>query len=276
MSSRYAGWQCGYGEPMTSATVRLHHHAQGDPEAPAVLLGGSLGTTLALWDSLADALAADYHVVRFDTRGHGSSPAPPGPYTMSGLSDDVLALADRLGIGSFSYVGLSIGGAMGLTLALDHPERLDALAACCTAPVFGDPATWRERSSRVTAEGVGWLVEPTVQRWFTAAFRAARPGKVETVMTMLANTAPVGYAGCCDANATYDITARLAEVRVPTRVVAGAEDPTAGPDVARMLVDGIHGADLVVIEDAAHIANVAQPERFNLVVREHLDRVVRA
>lgn len=261
---------------MTSDTVQLNHYTQGDPDAPAVLLGGSLGTTLALWDLLAGELAHDFHVVRFDTRGHGSSPAPPGPYTMSGLAADVLALADELEIGSFSYVGLSLGGAMGLTLALEHPDRLDALVACCTAPVFGDPATWRERSARVTAEGTGWLLDSTMERWFTPGFRAEHPDRVDEVKEMLASTSPVGYAACCDANATYDISSRLGEVRTPTRVIAGAADPTAGPDVAQILVDGIPGADLVVVEDAAHLANVAQPDRFNEAVRQHLERVVRA
>ena len=226
---------------MTPDTVQLNHYAQGRPDAPAVFLGSSLGTTLALWDSLADALAPDYRVVRFDTRGHGASPVPPGPYTMAGLAADVVALADALEIERFGYVGLSLGGAIGLTRALDHPGRVEALTLCCTAPRFGDPATWHERSERVTAEGMGWLVEPTLERWFPAAFREEHPDRV-----------------------------------APTRVIAGAEDPTAGPDVAEALADGIPGADLVVVERAAHIANVARPDRFDPAVREHLDRALRA
>jgi 3-oxoadipate enol-lactonase len=261
---------------MTPDTVQLNHYAQGRPDAPAVFLGSSLGTTLALWDSLADVLAPDYRVVRFDTRGHGASPVPPGPYTMAGLAADVVALAEALEIERFGYVGLSLGGAIGLTLALDHPDRVEALTLCCTAPRFGDPATWHERSERVTAEGMGWLVGPTLERWFPAAFREEHPDRVAEVRDMLAGTAPAGYAACCDANAAYDVTSRLGEVIAPTRVIAGAEDPTAGPDVAQALADGIPGADLVVVERAAHIANVARPDRFDPAVREHLDRALRA
>ncbi|MGH3331243.1 MAG: 3-oxoadipate enol-lactonase [Nocardioidaceae bacterium] len=257
---------------MTSQIVALNHYTQGPPDAPAVFLGGSLGTTLSMWDSLAGYLAPAYHVVRFDIRGHGSSPTPAGPYSMSELAGDVIALADELELERFAYVGLSLGGAIGLTLAVEHPERLTSLVLCCAAPVFGEPETWRERSARVTAEGTGWLVETTRDRWFTRGFQEAHPVAVHEIVDMLATASPVGYAACCDALASFDLTARLDEVKAPTRVVAAAQDPVTPPDVTQLLADGISGADHVVIDYAAHIANIAQPEEFNRAVKEHLDR----
>ncbi len=254
----------------------LNHYTQGPPDAPAVFLGGSLGTTLAMWDGLAEALAPGYHVVRFDTRGHGSSPTPPGPYTMSQLAADVAALADELEVDRFAYVGLSLGGGIGQTLAVEHPDRLTSLVLCCTAPLFGDPETWRERSARVTAEGMDWLVETTKERWFTPEFRERHPGVVGEILGMLASTSPVGYAACCDAIVSYDVTSRLGEIKAPTRVITAAQDPVTPPEVTRLLTDGIPGADQVVIDGAAHIANVAQPEQFNTAVAEHLDRTVKA
>ena len=261
---------------MTSPTVPLNHDVQGRPDAPPVFLGGSLGTTLAMWDGLADALAQDYRVVRFDTRGHGSSPTPAGPYTMTGLAADVVALADELGIDRFAYVGLSLGGGIGQTLAVEHPERLASLVLCCTAPTFGDPETWRERSARVTAEGMDWLVESTRKRWFTPDFLESDPAAAKRILDMLAHTSPVGYAACCDALSTYDLTDRLGDISTPTRVVTAAQDPVTPPEVTRLLADGITGADQVVIEDAAHLVNIARPDAFREAVTAHLETTMGA
>ena len=256
---------------MTTQTVELKHYEQGPSDAPVVVLAPSLGTTLAMWDDLAEVLSQSYRVIRFDIRGHGASPVPPGPYTTTELADDVIAMVGLLGVERFAFVGLSLGGAIGQTLAVQHPDRLTALVLCCTGPSFGDPETWRERAARVRAEGMAWLVEPTEERWFTPGFLESNPDEVASLIEMIASVPPVGYAACCDALAAYDITSRLGEITAPTRVIAGAQDPVSPPSVAQVLVDGIPDADLVVIDDASHIANIAQPEKFDAAVLEHLE-----
>ncbi len=250
-------------------TVRLHHVVDGDT-GPVVVLGASLGTDLSLWDDLAADLARDHRVVRFDTRGHGRSPVPSGGYTVEGLAADVVALADELRVDRFAYVGLSLGGAIGQVLALAHPQRLTSLVLACTAPVFGEPSTWRERAGQVRLDGLEPLVEPTFGRWFTDDFTATQPDAVARVREMFLATPREGYAGCCEALASYDVTDRLGRIAVPTRVVAGAEDPGTPPEVGRSMVAAIRDADLVVIEGAAHIANLARPTEFRSAVREHL------
>ncbi len=250
--------------------VALHHVVDGPPEAPVVLLGSSLGATTALWDDLAADLARDYRVVRFDTRGHGESPVPQGPYSMADLAGDVTALADQLGVEKFAYVGISLGGAVGQVLALTAPERLTSLVLCCTAPAFGDPGTWNERAEKVRRDGLADLVAPTTQRWFTDEFQETHADDVARVMDDFLATSPEGYAGCCEALAGYDVTDQLGDIRTPTRVIAGAADPGTPPAVGRALADAVPGADLVVIDDAAHIANVARPAEFNAAVRAHL------
>ena len=255
-------------------SVRLHHTVAGD-SGPAVLLGPSLGTTGALWRELAADLSRDHRVVSLDLRGHGGSPVPPGPYTVEGLAADVVATADALGLEQFAYVGLSIGGAVGQVLGLDHADRLTSLVLCCTAPVFGDAATWTDRAAQVRRDGLEPLVEATTERWFTQAFRSAQPDRVAWVMEMFRATPTEGYAGCCEALARYDVTERLGQLSVPTRVVAGAEDPGTPPEVGRRIADAVPDADLVVLDDAAHIANVAVPAAFDAAVREHLVRTAR-
>lgn len=252
--------------------VTLHHLVEGPSGAPVVLLAPSLGTTLAMWDGLAAKLAETFRVVRFDTRGHGGSPVPGGPYSVADLAGDVAALADTLGVERFAYVGLSLGGAIGQVLAADHPERVTALVLCCTGPRFGEPEAWRERAARVRTEGMGWLVEPTKERWFPAGFVEEHPERAEPLLAMIASVDPEGYAACCDALAEYDMTPRLGEITAPTRVVAGAEDPVSPPSVGQVLVDGISRADLMVVDGASHIANVARPDEFDAAVLEHLLR----
>lgn len=252
-------------------SVRLHHTVAGDT-GPAVLLGPSLGTTGELWRDLAADLSRDHRVVSLDLRGHGGSPVPPGPYTVEELAADVVATADALGLDRFAYVGLSIGGAVGQVLGLDHAGRLSSLALCCTAPAFGAPTTWTDRAAQVRRDGLEPLVEATTARWFSPAYRSARPDRVAWVMDMLRATPAEGYAGCCESLAHFDVTDRLAQVSVPTRVVAGAEDPGTPPDVGRLIAAAVPGADLVVLSGAAHIANVAVPEPFNAAVRAHLER----
>lgn len=252
-------------------SVRLHHTVSGDT-GPAVLLAPSLGTTGELWRDLASDLSRDHQVVSLDLRGHGGSPVPPGPYTLEELAADVVATADALGLEEFAYVGLSIGGAIGQVLGLDHADRLTSLVLCSTAPVFGDPDTWTSRAAQVRRDGLEPLVAATTERWFTPAYRAEHPDRVAWVMDMFRATPPEGYAGCCEALAGFDVTDRLGRLSVPTRVVAGAQDPGTPPEVGRRIADAVPGADLVVLDGAAHIANVAVPGPFNAAVREHLAR----
>lgn len=253
-------------------TVSLHHVVDGPGDAPAVLLAPSLGTTLSLWQEQIPDLASRFRVVRFDTRGHGGSPVPDGPYTLHDLVDDVLALADSLGLATFAYAGISLGGAIGQLLAAEHPDRVDALLLCNTGPSFGDPVDWHERAARVRAEGLGWLIEPTRDRWFPRGFAAAHPDAVEALLEAFAATSPQGYAGCCDALADCHLEPILDQITAPTRVITGAEDPVSGPHTARTLVASIPDADLVVLDDAAHIANVARPDAFTAAVLEHLEK----
>jgi 3-oxoadipate enol-lactonase len=252
--------------------VQLAHRVDGPSAAPAVILSPSLGTTWEMWDALTEALVPTYRVIRFDTRGHGRSPAPPGPYDVTDLAADVVALADDLGLATFGVVGLSLGGAIAQQLALSVPDRLRCAVLCCTVPSFGDPRDWAARAALVRSSGMAVLAEPTRGRWFTDDFRAAHPEVVEAFIAMITGTDPEGYAGCCEALARFDVWDRLGEVTVPVRVVAGAQDAVAPPATCAQMATAIPGADLVTIDDASHIASAAQPAAFHDAVLEHLGR----
>lgn len=252
-------------------TVELAHRVDGPSSAPVVVLGPSLGTTWEMWDELTEVLAASYQVVRYDTRGHGRSPVPSGPYAVDELADDVLALLDSLGVDRFAMVGLSLGGAIAQTLAGRNPSRLTAGVLCCTAPVFGEPATWHERAATVRESGLSGLVEATKGRWFTDELRATSPDQVDRFMGMLTGVEPEGYAACCEALGGFDSRTWLPRIDVPVRVVVGALDPVAPVDVCTVMAEAIPGADLVVVPATSHIATVAGAP-FERAVTEHLSR----
>jgi 3-oxoadipate enol-lactonase len=250
--------------------VELHHRFDGPDDAPVLVLGSSLGTSGAMWDAQVPAFSQRFRMLRYDTRGHGGSPAPPGPYTMDELGADVLALLDRLGIERASFCGLSIGGMIGMWVASQAPQRIERLVLCCTVPHFPPPELWNERIDAVREQGIEPMVEPALDRWLPPEVRSARPDLEEHLRAMVAATPPEGYAGCCAAIRDMDLRPRLAAIEAPTLVVAGSDDPSTPKEKVRPIADAVPGARYVEIEGAAHIANVAQPDAFGAAVLEHL------
>lgn len=248
----------------------LHRVVDGPEDAPALLLGPSLGTDLGLFDAQAAALAGPYRVVRFDLRGHGGTPAVPGPYAIGDLAGDVLALADALGIGRFHYAGVSIGGAIGQWLAIHHGERLHTLTVCASAARFADPDSWPARAATVRAQGTEAMVASRPGTWFTHAFARAQPTEAERLLAMLRATTAEGYAGCCEAIGAFDARAELGRIAVPTLVIAGADDPATPPDMVREIADGVGGAEFLVVPDAAHLVNAERPEPVTDALAAHL------
>ncbi|MFE7071266.1 3-oxoadipate enol-lactonase [Streptomyces sp. NPDC057620] len=251
----------------SSEAPLLHHRVEGAVSAPPLFLGPSLGTSLALWDKVAPELSVAHRVVRWDLPGHGGSSASligPGA-TVADLAALVLALADSLGIDRFSYAGVSLGGAVGLHLAVHHPERVERLAVICSSAHFNGSKPWEERAALVRAEGLAGLAEGADARWFTPGFTV--PELVEDHRT----ADPDGYAACCDALAGFDIRERLSRIGAPTLLVAGREDPATPPAHLREIADAVRGAGLVEIPGASHLAPAERPEAVLTALRAHFD-----
>ena len=247
------------------------HRLDGPEGAPVVVLANSLGSDMSLWDAQVEEFARSHRVLRYDLRGHGGSPAPPAPYAISDLGGDVLALLDALSIERCSFCGVSLGGAVGMWLAVEAPERIDRLALCCTAARFGPPGAWLERAAFIRAHGTAALVEVTLGRWFTPALRERDPQLVARFREAFEAVSDEGYAGCCEALSGWDFRDRLGEIRAPALVLAGDHDPTAPPEPeGRVLAEGIPGARLVVIPDAAHLANVERADLVTPALAAHL------
>ncbi|WP_043671616.1 bifunctional 3-oxoadipate enol-lactonase/4-carboxymuconolactone decarboxylase PcaDC [Streptomyces xylophagus] len=244
----------------------LNFRAEGPDSAPPLLLGPSLGTSYALWDKVAPELSITHRVIRWDLPGHGGSAAGligPGA-TVGDLADLVLALADSLGIEQFAYAGVSLGGAVGLHLAVEHPERVSSLGVICSSAHFNGAKPWEERAARVRSEGLGWLVENADSRWFTPGFT------VPELVADQRDADPGAYAACCDALAAYDLRERLPEIGARTLVIAGREDPATPPAHLREIADAVAGSALVEIPGASHLAVAQCPEAVLTALRAHL------
>ena len=254
-----------------SDPVALAYELDGPTGAPVVVLGSSIGTSSAMWAPQVAALSRRYQVLRYDHRGHGRSPVPPGPYDVADLGRDVLALLDRLGLERVAYGGLSLGGMVGMWLGINAPERIASLALCCTSANLGPPDRWAERVALVRSEGMGALTEATKPRWFTARSLAERPEIVDPFIEGMLATPAEGYAGCCAAIGGMDLLDQLPAISVPTLVLCGADDPATPLPHALAIYERIAGAQLVVIPGAAHLATVEEPERCTAAILAHLD-----
>lgn len=234
------------------------------------MLSPSLGSTTAMWEPQAAVLRHRFRVIRHEPRGHGNSPAPPGPYEIADLAEDVVRLLDRYGVESAHFCGLSLGGMTGMALAAAHPGRVRRLVLCCTAAQM--PAgPWAERAAAVRAEGTGSIAATVVSRWLTPGFAADHRDLVTGLQAMVASIDDEAYAACCEAIQRMDLREALPRICAPTLVIAGDEDPATPAEYSPQIAEGISDARLEVLSSAAHLANLEQPEALTRLVLDHLD-----
>ncbi len=243
--------------------MTLAHDLHGHEDAPVLVLPCSLGTSRELWKPVL--FTSRYRVLRVELRGHGSSPAPPGPYSMDELARDALDLLDELEFARVAWCGLSLGGMVGMRLGARTPERLERLVLACTSAHVPFPDAYSERAATVREQGIEPVADAIVSRWFTDL---TAPETRARFRAILVATEPEGYAGCCEALAAWDFREQLPEVAVPTLVIAGEADEATPKADTDLLAEQIPGARLTVLPSAAHLANVERPHEFADAVLE--------
>lgn len=254
------------------SAVDVHAIVTGQKDAPVVVLSNSLGSTHRMWDAQISALESRFRVVRYDTRGHGASPVPDGPYSLDDLADDLIALLDRLDLRQAHLVGLSLGGMTVMRVASRTPERVQRMVVLCTGAQLPPSQAWIERAALVRAGGAQAVADSVIARWFTPGHLAAVPSARNAYAAMIASTPAEGYAGCCEAIAELDLRDELCSITAPTLVIAGEDDPASPPAKLEEIAAGIPGATLLVVQRSAHLANVEQPDIVNAALLKHLEQ----
>lgn len=247
----------------------IHYKLSGNPEGPVLVFSNSLGTTLSLWDEQAAYLGRDFHILQYDTRGHGESVKSPGPYSIEQLGRDVLALTSTLGIDKFHFCGISMGGAIGQWLGVNAADRVLSLVLCNTGAKIGTAEAWAERAGTVTSNGMGPIADATPPRWFTPDFVNQHPERVNPWVDALRQTDPAGYAACCMALSNSDLREDIRKITVPTLVLTGTHDPVTTPADSDFIASRIPGAQRVDLP-ASHLSNLEAPEEFNKAVGDFL------
>lgn len=239
---------------MTAPAIRAIR--SGAPDAPLVVLGPSLGTSTLVWEDAARLLGSSYSLLAWDLPGHGTSPAATDGFTVGELANAVLELVDQP---TFHYAGVSLGGAVGLELALRHPNRVDRLSMVCSLAKFGDAASWQERAALVRAQSTSALVEASAGRWFSPGSIARLPEVTGRLLHNLADADDESYALCCEALADYDLRNELGSLSTPLLAISGHDDPVAPPETMASLAAATPHGNAVDVADAGHLASAEQP-----------------
>ncbi len=253
-------------------TIAVRFGRGSATDKPLLVLGPSLGTSAGtLWSAAAEPLTEHFTILAWELPGHGLDRSrPTAPLTMGELAAGVLAMVDEVGASSFYYAGDSVGGAVGLQLLLDAPDRVLGAALICTGARIGTAESWQERIATVRTDGTAALVASSAQRWFAPGFVDREPDRAADLLTALAEATDEGYAAVCGALAGFDVRDRLGEVRAPVLALAGAHDVSTPTALLREVADGVGDGTLRVLDDVAHLAPAEAPGQVAALVAHHL------
>jgi len=257
-------------EKVTANNLEISYRLTGPEDAEVVMFSNSLMSNYTMWDDQIEALTRKYRVLLYDQRGHGGTATTPGPYTIRQLAEDAAALIETLGVGPVHFVGISMGGFTGQMLAVLSPQNLRSLSLCDTACALGPKSVWDDRIEAARTKGIEALADATLERWFTPAFHESDKEQLQRVRDIILGTGVDGFVGCGEAIREMDICGNLPDISVPTMVLVGRHDPGCTVAAAEVLHRGIAGSELVIIEDAAHLPNIEQADRFNAALLEFL------
>lgn len=237
--------------------------------AQTIIFSNSLGTNLSMWDEQIPFLSRHVNILRYDTRGHGQSGRGNSPVDILQLGADVVGLLDFLGLDRVVFCGLSMGGLIGQWLGIHAPERFKKIIICNTAAKIGHTEGWHQRIETVTKNGLESIVTATAERWFTSWFRTNQPKAVTDILTQFCQTNRQGYTDCCAAVRDADFRQQLGQLKVPTLIISGEQDPVTTTEDARFLAEQIPVAKHVSL-NAAHLSNVERAEEFSAAITDFI------
>lgn len=245
--------------------ININVEISGNPDGPTVIMSHSLACNLSMWEPQLHVLEPDFNVIRYDTRGHGQSEVTPSPYDLETLGTDAVALMDALDLPSAHWIGISMGGMIGQWAAIHHPRRIQRLVLADTGPVMPDDAQpwWQEKIDLARTKGMDALLEETLADWFTADYRAANPPALQKLQSNFLAMPIEGYVGCIWAIRGLHLIDRIREIQRPTLIIVGKQDFGTPVEVSELMHGMIPGSEMVIIDGAAHLSSLNQPEAFN-------------
>ncbi len=252
--------------------IQMNYELSGKRGSPVVVLSHSLASSLVMWNPQMDALNPHFQVLRYDMRGHGKSDVIPGSYTLELLAEDVIGLLDALDIDQVHFVGLSIGGMIGQSLALNHIHRLRSLALCDSASVIPQEAQpiWQERINKTLSKGMEAQVDETMERWFTPSFLKQSSPMLEIIRKQILTTPVLGYIGCAEAIRKLNYLDQLSKIKIPTLIMVGEDDPGTPVSASEAMHKRLSNSKLVILPSARHLSNIEQAEAFNATLLKFL------
>ncbi len=253
----------------TSNDAQINYQTFGDANKPALIFSNSLGTKYSMWQPQIEHFQQDHYVICYDTRGHGASSVPQGPYSLEQLGQDVVNLLDHLDIAKAAFCGISMGGLTGQWLAIHKPERFSQVIICNTAAKIGQEQAWQDRAALVREQGLAPIASTAASRWFTDPFIQSNPAVIAELSNDLGAGSPEGYANCCEALAKADVREQLSSIQIPVLIIAGQQDPVTTVADGQFMQQRIANSRLFEI-NASHISNIEQPEAFNQAVQTFL------
>lgn len=252
-----------------SKDAQINYQTYGDPSNPAIVFSNSLGTTFRMWQPQIEFLESHYFVIAYDTRGHGASTTPPGPYTLAQLGMDVVNLLDHLNISKAAFCGISMGGITGQWLAIHHSDRFSHVMVSNTAAKIGEEKAWLDRAQLVREQGLSPIATTAAGRWFTDPFIQTHPEMIEKLSNALEAGSPQGYAHCCEALAKADVRQQLNQVKLAMLIIVGQQDPVTTVEDGRYIQGQVSHSQLFEI-NASHISNLEAPDAFNQVIQQFM------
>ena len=253
----------------TSLDAQINYQTFGDAAKPAIVFSNSLGTNFSMWKSQIEFFQKDFFVICYDTRGHGQSSTPQGPYSIEQLGTDVIHLLDHLNIQKAAFCGISMGGLIGQWLAIHHSSRFTHIVVCNTAAKIGQEQAWIDRANLVKNQGLQSIADTAATRWFTESFIQTHIAIVKSLSNDLAAGSAEGYANCCLALAKADLREDLVKINLPILVIAGIQDPVTTVEDGKFIQSKIQNAQLFEI-NASHISNIEQTDIFNEAVQKFI------
>lgn len=247
---------------------------QPTPDTRTLVFANSLSATREMWRPQLKHWSSQCNVVGFNYAGHGADASEqlPAADSIAGIADALLAKLDEQGVETFDFVGLSLGGMLGLHIASRYPHRVRRLVAANCRYWVGDEGKpqWDQRINAVRQGGTDAIVDGTLERWFTAPFREQHADAVEQVRNMILGTSTDGYIQAATAVRNLDLRDQIGNITCPVLLLTGDQDAAAPADHMAEITKRVPSARLHVIENCAHLSNIEHPDAFRALVDEHL------